>query len=35
VRAIHEIIEDNGELTEEAQRVINGFKAEYDAVSLH
>ncbi|UCC33728.1 MAG: class I SAM-dependent methyltransferase [Candidatus Bathyarchaeota archaeon] len=30
--AMHEIIDDKDELSEEAQRVIDGFIAEYDAV---
>ena len=33
--AMHEIIESESELAEEAQRVMNGFKAEYDAVGQH
>jgi len=33
--AMHEIIENKSELAEEAQKVINGFKAEYDAVGQH
>ncbi|UCE44132.1 MAG: class I SAM-dependent methyltransferase [Candidatus Bathyarchaeota archaeon] len=33
--AMHEIIEDKNELAEEAQRVIDGFKAEFNAVGQH
>jgi len=33
--AMREIIESKSKLAEEAQRVINGFKAEYDAVGQH
>jgi 2-polyprenyl-3-methyl-5-hydroxy-6-metoxy-1,4-benzoquinol methylase len=33
--AMHEIIESGSELAEEAQRVMNGFKAECDAVGQH
>jgi len=33
--AMREIIESKSELAEEAQRVMNGFKAEYDAVGQH
>jgi SAM-dependent methyltransferase len=33
--AMHEIIESKNELANEAQRVINGFKAECDAVGQH
>jgi hypothetical protein len=33
--AMHEIIESKSELAEEAQRVMNGFKAECDAVGQH
>jgi SAM-dependent methyltransferase len=33
--AMHEIIENESELAEEAQKVINGFEAEYDAVGQH
>ncbi len=33
--AMHEIIESKNDLTEEAQRVIDGFKAEYNAVGQH
>jgi SAM-dependent methyltransferase len=33
--AMREIIESEGELAEEAQAVMNGFKAEYDAVGQH
>ena len=33
--AMHEIIESESEVAEEAQRVMNGFKAEYDAVGQH
>jgi len=33
--AMHEIIESESELAEEAQRVMNGFKAEYDAVGQY
>jgi len=33
--AMHEIIESKSELAEEALRVMNGFKAEYDAVGQH
>lgn len=33
--AMHEIIESESELAEEAQRVIDGFKAEYDAVGQY
>jgi len=33
--AMHELIESKSELAEEAQRVMNGFKAEYDAVGQH
>jgi len=33
--AMHEIIESKSELADEAQRVMNGFKAEYDAVGQH
>lgn len=32
---MREMIESNGELAEEAQRVVNGFKSEYDAVGQH
>jgi len=32
---MHEIIENKSELAEEAQRVIDGFKAEYNAVGQH
>jgi len=32
---MHEIIQSESELAEEAQRVINGFKAECDAVGQH
>jgi len=33
--AMHEIIESESEPAKEAQRVMNGFKAEYDAVGQH
>jgi len=33
--AMHEIIENKRELAEEARRVMDGFKAEYDAVGQH
>jgi len=33
--AMHEIIESESEFAEEAQRVMNSFKAEYDAVGQH
>jgi cyclopropane fatty-acyl-phospholipid synthase-like methyltransferase len=33
--AMHRIIETNSELADEALDVINGFKAEYDAVGQH
>ena len=33
--AMHEIIESESELADEAQRVMNGFKAEYDAAGQH
>ena len=33
--AMREIIKSKSELAEEAQRVMNGFKAEYDAVGQH
>jgi cyclopropane fatty-acyl-phospholipid synthase-like methyltransferase len=33
--AMHEIIESNSELADEAQKVMNGFKAECDAVGQH
>jgi hypothetical protein len=33
--AMQEIIKNKGELAEEAQKVINGFKTEYDAVGQH
>ena len=33
--AMHEIIESESELAEEAQKVMNGCKAEYDAVGQH
>lgn len=33
--AMNEIIENTSELAEEAQRVMNGFKAEYDAVGQY
>jgi len=33
--AMHEIIESESELAEEAQTVMNSFKAEYDAVGQH
>lgn len=33
--AMHEIIESKKELAEEAQSVMSGFKAEYDAVGQH
>jgi len=33
--AMHEIIENKSELADEAKRVIDGFKAEYDAVGQH
>ena len=33
--AMHEIIESESELAEEAQRIMYGFKAEYDAVGQH
>jgi len=32
---MHEIIESESEPAKEAQRVMNGFKAEYDAVGQH
>jgi hypothetical protein len=32
---MQEIIESKSKLAEEAQRVINGFRAEYDAVGQH
>jgi 2-polyprenyl-3-methyl-5-hydroxy-6-metoxy-1,4-benzoquinol methylase len=33
--AMHEIIESKSELAAEAQKVMNGFKAEYEAVGQH
>ena len=33
--AMHEIIESRSELADEAQEVMNGFKAEYEAVGQH
>jgi ubiquinone/menaquinone biosynthesis C-methylase UbiE len=33
--AMHEIIESESELADEAQKVMNSFKAEYDAVGQH
>jgi cyclopropane fatty-acyl-phospholipid synthase-like methyltransferase len=33
--AMHEIIESKSKLADEAQKVMNGFKAEYDAVGQH
>ncbi len=33
--AMHEIIESKSELAEEAQKIINDFKAEHDAVGQH
>jgi len=33
--AMHEIIKSESELADEAQRVMNGFKAEYDAAGQH
>lgn len=33
--AMHEIIESKSELADEAQKIMNGFKTEYDAVGQH
>ena len=33
--AMHEIIESESELADEAQRVMDGFKAEYNAAGQH
>jgi len=33
--ALQEIIKSKGELAEEAQKVVNGFRTEYDAVGRH
>jgi hypothetical protein len=33
--AMHEIIESKSELADDARKVMNGFRAEYDAVGQH
>jgi hypothetical protein len=33
--AMHGIIENKGDLADEARKVMNGFKAEYDAACQH